>query len=81
MPEGCVCLSLELLNPTVQSETAAALNYLLHIIQSTQHKMSIFLQRHVSTHLSLHQATIRTIYAYKLTVRILESQTDYNFVT
>jgi hypothetical protein len=28
--------------------------------------MSICLQRHVSTRLSHHQATIRTIYAYKL---------------
>jgi hypothetical protein len=42
--------------------------------------MSICLYRHVSTHLSHHQATIRTIYAYKLTVPILGSQTANNVV-
>jgi hypothetical protein len=39
-----------------------------------QHKMSICLQRHISTRLSHNQPTIRTIYAYKLTVSILGFQ-------
>jgi hypothetical protein len=39
------------------------------------------LQRHVSTRMSHHQATIRTVYIYKLTVPILRSQKTYNIIT